>query len=71
MFDVADSLRLGLGGAQAQLHDAQAMVARTNAGSAGRSTDAAMAHTAQAAIFTEALLGAVRARLAEIKAATK
>ena len=71
MFDVAQSLQDGLAGAQARVRDAQAAVARANAGHAGRSTDAAMAQTARAAIFTEALLGAVHARLEEVKAVTR
>lgn len=71
MFDVAQSLQTGLEDAQARLRDAQAAVASANAGAAGRSTDAAMAQTAQAAIFNEALLGAMHARLEELKAVTR
>jgi hypothetical protein len=72
MFDVGDSLRSALDGAGQRLRDAQTVVARANAGrSAGRAADAAMAQTAQAAIFSEALLDAVRARFEEIKAVTK
>ncbi len=71
MFDVADSLRGGLQSAANRLRDAQGIVARANAGQSGRAADAAMAQTAQAAIFDEALLGAMHARLEEIKAATK
>lgn len=71
MFDVADSLRGGLSQAQERLRAAQSDVARANAGEGGRSTDAAMSKTAQAAIFTEALLGAMKARLSEIKSVTK
>ena len=71
MFDVADSLRGGLATAAAQLQQAQATVARANAGEGGRTADAAMAQTAQAAIFDEALLGAMHARLEEVKAVTK
>ncbi len=72
MFDVGDSLRDALSAAHARLRDAQAAVARANSGAApGRSADAAMAQTAQAAIFTEALLGAERARFEEIKAVAK
>jgi hypothetical protein len=69
MFDVGDSLRGALAAERVKLHDAQAAVARANAGgAAGRASGAAMAQTA---IFTEALLEAEHARLAEIKAATK
>jgi hypothetical protein len=71
MYDVGDSLQSGLDRAQARLHDAQAAVAAANAGQAGRSTDAAMAQTAQAAIFSEALLGAMHSRLQEVKAVTR
>jgi hypothetical protein len=72
MFDVGDSLRDAAVAARSRLLDAQAAVARANSGTArGRSADAAMAQTAQAAIFTEALLGAERSRFEEIKAVTK
>src|SRR5580658_1031059 len=71
MFDVADSLRGGLESAATRLQQAQRIVARANAGEGGRSADAAMAQTAQAAIFDEALLGAMHARLEELKAVTK
>ncbi len=72
MFDVGDSLRDALAAARARLHDAQASVALANsANTMGRSADAAMAQTAQAAIFTEVLLVAQRARFEEIKAVTK
>jgi hypothetical protein len=71
MFDVADSLRGGLQTAAERLAQAQARVARANAGDGGRTADAAMAQTAQAAIFDEAVLGAMHARLEEVKAVTK
>ncbi len=72
MFDVGESLRAALSEARTRLREAQESVARANAGGAtGRSADAAMAQTAQAAIFTEVLLAAERARFAEIKAVTK
>jgi hypothetical protein len=71
MFDVAESLRDGLGTAATRLQQAQSIIARANAGERGRTADAAMAQTAQAAIFDEALLGAMHARLEEIKAVTK
>jgi hypothetical protein len=72
MFDLGDSLRDALAGARAWLADAQTAVARANSGRAGgRSADAAMAQTASAAIFSEALLTAEHARLEEIKAVTK
>jgi hypothetical protein len=72
MFDVGDSLRAAFSTARARLRDAEASVARSNSGSAsGRSADAAMAQTARAAIFTEVLLAAEKARLAEVKSVTK
>lgn len=72
MFDVGDSLRYAFAAARERLHDAQASVALANSGTGiGRSADAAMAQTAQAAIFTEVLLAAERARFEEIKAVTK
>jgi hypothetical protein len=72
MFDVGDSLREALAAARERLSDAQAAVARANSGeAAGRGADAAMAQTAQAAIFSEALLTAQHARLEEIKVVTK
>ena len=72
MFDVGDSLRPGLIAAQAHLRDAQSALAHANAdGGSSRSADAAMAKTAEAAIFEEALLGAVHARLSEIKTVSK
>ncbi len=72
MFDVGESLRFAFATARARLHDAQRSIALANSGiGIGRSADAAMAQTAQAAIFTEALLAAERARFEEIKAVTK
>ena len=71
MFDVAESLQSGLAEAAAKMRDAQNAVAQANAGRGGRSTDAAMAQTAQAAIFNEALLSVMHERLSEIKAVTK
>jgi hypothetical protein len=72
MFDVGDSLRNALGAARVHLEQAQSAVARASVGGTpGRSADAAMAQTAQAAIFEEALLNAEHARFEEIKAVTK
>jgi hypothetical protein len=70
MFDIAASLRPALSEAQRQLGEASAAVARANAGGAG-ATDRAMAQTAQAALFQQALLSAMHARIAEVKAVTK
>jgi hypothetical protein len=69
MFDVIDGLRGGIDAAERRISDAQTAVARANAG--GRSADAAMAQSAEAAIFDEALLSSLRARLVEIKAVTR
>ncbi|MBV8155283.1 MAG: hypothetical protein JO192_10700 [Candidatus Eremiobacteraeota bacterium] len=72
MFDVGESLQAPLDRARAALHEAQADVAAAAAGgTASRRADAAMAKTAQAAIFTEALLAAQHARLEEIKGVTR
>lgn len=72
MFDVGLSLRDAFTTARGQMQDAQADIARANAGSGlGRSADLAMARTARTAIFTEALLAAVRARFEAIKSVTK
>jgi hypothetical protein len=72
MFDLGDSLRDAMAAAHARLAEAQRAVARANSGAApGRSADAAMAQTAQAAIFTEALLGAEHARFEEMKTVAK
>jgi len=71
MFDVGDSLREAFAAARSRLRSAQAAVALANTGDSRRSADAAMAQTAQAAIFTEALLAAERRRFEAIKAVTK
>ncbi len=71
MFDVAESLQGGLDRAQRSLRQSQASVAAANAGRNGRAADAAMAQTARAALFSEALLAAMHARLSEIAAAAK
>ncbi len=72
MFDVGDSLRDALAADRDRLLEAQAAVARANAGGdGGRSAGAAMAQAAQAAIFAEALLAAERARFEAIKTASR
>jgi len=71
MFDRTDGLLGGLNRAERDLREAQRDVARANAGMAERGGDAAMAHAARAAIFESALLGALHARLQEIKAAAR
>lgn len=71
MFDVAGSLQSALTGAAAKLSVAANDAARSETTSDSRTTDAVMARVAEQAIFTEALLGAMRARLQEIKSVTK
>jgi hypothetical protein len=65
------SIAAGLRDADQRLHASQSALARAAASSGGRGADAAMAQTARAAIFDEALLAALHARLAEAKAVTK
>ena len=71
MFDVARPLQTALTGAAAKLSAAANDAARAETTSDSKTTDAAMARVAEQAIFTEALLGAMRARLQEIKSVTK
>ncbi|HEY2475689.1 MAG TPA: hypothetical protein VGI19_12945 [Candidatus Cybelea sp.] len=72
MFDVADSLQTAMAQARDELRAAQLSLARANSGQIpGRRADAAMAQTARAAIFSEALLTVAHARLAEMKAVAK
>ncbi len=52
------------------LDDAQRVLAHAAAGAGGRSADAAMADAARAAIFDEALMNALHARLNELKNVT-
>ena len=72
MYDIGQSLQDALGDARSQLSRAQVAVARANAGgSTSRNADAAMAQTARAAIFSEALLSIEHARFEAIKTVTK
>ena len=71
MIDANSPVTDALIGARAQLRDAERSVAYANSGRLQRSADAAMAKAAQAAIFNEALLQTVHARLAELKAVAK
>ncbi|MBV8490599.1 MAG: hypothetical protein JO199_08720 [Candidatus Eremiobacteraeota bacterium] len=65
-------MNAALAAARERLHDAQLAVARAGAGeNGGRTADRAMAATAQAAVFDEALLGAERARFEELKGVTR
>jgi len=70
MFDVADSLLGALAGARADLSEAAGAVSRSQTSLGSPRTDGVLASAAQRAIFTEALLNAVHARLAEIKSVT-
>lgn len=71
MFDVGESLRASLEGAQSTLLQAQSQLARSGAGGSGSENGAVMAQTARAALFEEALLNAEHARLAEVKAVAR
>lgn len=66
MFDVGNSLSAPLEVAQRKL-DAAASATAVNTGN----SSARMADVAQQAIFTEVLMNAMHARLAEIKSVTK
>lgn len=70
MFDVAASLTDAMNVARSNLSDSASATARAQTPFGASRTDAAMAAAAQKAIFTEALLNAVHARLAEIKSVT-
>ncbi|MHB8147409.1 MAG: hypothetical protein ACYDGM_09170 [Vulcanimicrobiaceae bacterium] len=71
MMDANSPVAEALIGVRAQLRDAERDVAYANSGHLQRSADAAMAKAAQAALFSEALLQSVHARLAELKAVAK
>jgi hypothetical protein len=72
MFDVGGSLGEALAAGRGRLLEAQAAIARANAGeNGGRAAAAAMAQAAEAAVFTEALLSAERARFEAIKTASR
>ena len=69
MFDVAQSLGGALSSAADRLGGAAAGTSRAATPYGDTRSDAPMASVAQNAIFTEALLNAIHARLAEIKVA--
>ena len=69
MFDVAQSLGGALTAAASRLGGAAAGTSRAATPYGNARSDAPMASVAQNAIFTEALLNAIHARLAEIKVA--
>lgn len=66
MFDVADSLAGPLAAAQERLSAAASATARSQTANNSR-----MAQVAQQAIFSEVLMNAMHARLAELKSVTK
>lgn len=69
MFDIANTLMAALTDARANLSSAAGAVSRSQTGLGQERTDGVLATAANRAIFTEVLLNAVHARLAEIKAA--
>jgi hypothetical protein len=71
MFDVAASLNGALSLAESGLTGAALATSRAQTPLGSARTDASMASAAQQAIFTEALLNAIHARLAEIKSVTR
>ena len=72
MFDVGDSLRSAQASAGQALRAAQLALARANAGTqTGRTSAAALAKTAQAALLRETLVEFERARFAAVKEAAK
>lgn len=71
MFDLAPQLASALQAANEQLGTSASKTARAETNLGERTSDRTMASLAQAAIFSEALLSAIRARLQEIKSVTK
>lgn len=71
MFDAAGTLSGALATARDNLAAAASATSRTQTRYGSTRIDAAMAGVAQSAVFTEALLSAVHARLAEIKSVTR
>jgi hypothetical protein len=69
--DVAPQLRSALSEARSRLNAAASIAARAQTGLGGPVSDRAMATLAQSAIFSEAVLSAMHARLQEIKSVTK
>lgn len=70
MFDVAGTLNNAMRGARDALSSAASDTARAQTPYGPVRSDAAMAAVAQRAIFSEALMNAIHARLAEIKSVT-
>lgn len=70
MFDVAESLLPALAHSRDTLSSDAAATARAQTPFGSARSDAAMAPVAEKAIFQEALMNAMHARLAEIKSVT-
>jgi len=70
MFDVGAPLLRALEGARNDLASDAAATARSQTPYGAALSDAGMASVAERAVFTEALLNAMHARLAEIKSVT-
>lgn len=70
MFDVGGTLINALNQSGSGLSGAASVTSRSQTPYGPQRTDAAMAAAAQQAIFQEAVLSAVHARLAEIKSVT-
>ncbi|MBC5829075.1 MAG: hypothetical protein GIW98_02650 [Candidatus Eremiobacteraeota bacterium] len=71
MFDIAPQLQAALSAAQSQITASAGQTARSGTRLGVPYTDVEMAGFASRALFSEALLSALHARLAEIKAVTK
>lgn len=71
MFDVDASLVRAMNAARERLAATAAHAARAQTALGAPSADGEMAEVARGAIFEEALLNAVHARLAELKAVSK
>ena len=71
MFDIAPQLAAALGRGADQLRTGAAIAARAETSVGEPTSNRTMASLAQAAIFSETLLNAIRARLQEIRLVTK
>jgi len=69
--DVAPQLQAALAQSRGSLARDAALAARAQTSLGGPASDATMASLAQSAIFSEALMSAMHARLQEIKSVTK
>ena len=71
MFDIAPQLATALRRSADQLHKSAETVALAEANRGVSTSNRTMASLAQAAVFTETLLNAIRARLQEVRLVTK